>query len=71
MRLSINLFMTFDGVSQGPGAPDEDWRNGFNNGRKYVVASQPLVDTWADTTTVLGSGVHVVEMTPRDTIATA
>lgn len=111
MRLSINLFMTFDGVSQSPGAPDEDRRNGFNNGgwlmpffdegcgqavhgwfercgalllgrhtyetfashwpqvtdptdlaadrinngRKYVVASQPLPDAWTDTTTVLGS----------------
>ena len=32
MELSINLFMTLDGVSQGPGGPDEDPRNGFTRG---------------------------------------
>ena len=29
MRLSINLFMTLDGVCQGPGSPEEDTRDGF------------------------------------------
>lgn len=32
MKLSLNLFMTIDGVSQGPGSPDEDTRNGFTRG---------------------------------------
>lgn len=32
MKLSINLFTTFDGVSQGPGSPSEDARNGFTRG---------------------------------------
>ena len=32
MKLSINLFMTLDGVSQSPGSPDEDPRDGFTRG---------------------------------------
>ena len=32
MRLSINLFMTLDGVSQAPGSRDEDTRGGFTRG---------------------------------------
>ncbi|PNL16771.1 dihydrofolate reductase family protein [Micrococcus sp. FDAARGOS_333] len=32
MKLSINLFRTFDGVSQGPGSAHEDPRDGFTNG---------------------------------------
>ena len=32
MRLSINLFMTLDGVCQGPGSPEEDTRDGFERG---------------------------------------
>lgn len=32
MRLSINLFMTLDGVCQGPGGPEEDTRDGFERG---------------------------------------
>lgn len=32
MRLSINLFMTLDGVSQSPGSPEEDTRGGFTRG---------------------------------------
>lgn len=32
MKLSINLFRTFDGVSQGPGSAHEDPRDGFENG---------------------------------------
>lgn len=32
MKLSINLFMTLDGVSQSPGSPEEDTRGGFSRG---------------------------------------
>ena len=32
MLLSVNLFMTLDGVNQAPGGPDEDTRGGFTNG---------------------------------------
>lgn len=32
MKLSINLFMTLDGVSQSPGSPEEDTRGGFTRG---------------------------------------
>lgn len=32
MRLSINLFMTLDGVCQGPGGLEEDTRDGFERG---------------------------------------
>lgn len=32
MDLSVNLFMTLDGVNQGPGAPEEDTRGGFTAG---------------------------------------
>ena len=32
MKLSVNLFMTLDGVSQSPGSPEEDTRHGFTHG---------------------------------------
>lgn len=32
MKLSVNLFMTLDGVSQAPGSPEEDTRGGFSRG---------------------------------------
>ncbi|MBB6415177.1 hypothetical protein HDC93_000733 [Streptomyces sp. AK010] len=33
MKLVVQEFLSLDGVSQGPGAPDEDTSDGFERGR--------------------------------------
>ena len=32
MKLSLNIFVSLDGVMQGPGGPDEDPTGGFTRG---------------------------------------
>ena len=36
MRLVLMQFMTLDGITQGPGAPDEDTTDGFTRGGWFV-----------------------------------
>ena len=57
MRLSINLFMTLDGVSQAPGSRDEDTRGGFTRGGWLMPVFDEgcgrAVDNWYSHTSAL------------------
>lgn len=57
MKLSINLFMTLDGVSQSPGGPDEDSRGGFTRGGWLLPVFDEgcgrAVDDWFSRTSAL------------------
>ncbi len=50
MKLSALLFLTLDGVYQGPGAPDEDRRGGFERGG--WLAPYANQETWQFITSV-------------------
>lgn len=57
MKLSVNLFMTLDGVSQAPGSPDEDPRHGFSHGGwllpMFDEGCGRVVDEWYSHTSAL------------------
>ncbi|MFY1615453.1 dihydrofolate reductase family protein [Micromonospora sp. WMMD736] len=50
MLLSVNVFVSLDGVVQGPGAPDEDRSNGFDRGGWLVphmsAHTNEVVEGW-------------------------
>ncbi|GIH91158.1 dihydrofolate reductase family protein [Planobispora siamensis] len=50
MLLSVNIFVSLDGVMQGPGAPDEDRSGGFDRGGWLVphasAHTNEVVESW-------------------------
>ncbi|MFD1535691.1 dihydrofolate reductase family protein [Nonomuraea guangzhouensis] len=50
MLLSVNIFVSLDGVMQGPGAPDEDRSHGFSRGGWLVphasAHTNEVVESW-------------------------
>ncbi|PYC64880.1 deaminase [Micromonospora arborensis] len=50
MLLSVNVFVSLDGIMQGPGAPDEDRSGGFDRGGWLVphasVHTSEVVEGW-------------------------
>ncbi|MET8157793.1 dihydrofolate reductase family protein [Sphaerisporangium sp. NPDC005289] len=50
MLLSVNIFVSLDGVMQGPGAPDEDRSDGFDRGGWLVprasAHTNEVVNSW-------------------------
>ena len=50
MLLSVNVFVSLDGVMQGPGAPDEDCSDGFDRGGWLVplasMHTDEVVKSW-------------------------
>lgn len=65
MLLSVNLFMTLDGVNQAPGAPEEDTRGGFSHGgwlmSVFDEGCGQAVDRWFENCGALLLGRHTYD----------
>jgi dihydrofolate reductase len=70
MRLVLMQFVSLDGVSQGPGAPDEDTSDGFTRGGWFVPhldeAFLGMVTEWTDRADAFLFGRRTYENFARD-----
>lgn len=70
MQLTLTQFMTLDGVTQGPGAPDEDTSDGFTQGGWFVPHMDErfmeIAATWLGEADALMFGRHTYENFARD-----
>ena len=70
MKLVLMQFVSLDGVSQGPGAPDEDTSDGFTRGGWFVPhldeAFLGLVTEWTDRADAFLFGRRTYENFARD-----
>ena len=70
MRLTLTEFLSLDGVSQGPGAPDEDTSDGFTQGGWFVPhldeAFIQLVANWFGEADALLFGRRTYDNFSRD-----
>jgi dihydrofolate reductase len=84
MKLTLTEFLSLDGVSQGPGSPDEDTSDGFTQGGWFVPHLEEqflkLVVTWIEEADAFLFGRRTYEnfakawperADPNDPIATA
>ncbi|MGA5896792.1 dihydrofolate reductase family protein [Streptomyces venetus] len=70
MKLVVQEFLTLDGVSQGPGAPDEDTSDGFERGGWFVPhldeEFERLVGSWLGEADALLFGRRTYQNFARD-----
>lgn len=70
MKLVLQEFLTLDGVSQGPGAPDEDTSGGFSRGGWFVPFLDErfgeIVTEWIKQADGFLFGRHTYENFARD-----
>ncbi|MER6696633.1 dihydrofolate reductase family protein [Streptomyces griseus] len=70
MKLVVQEFLTLDGVSQGPGAPDEDTSDGFTRGGWFVPhldeAFEALAGEWLGEADAFLFGRRTYENFARD-----